>query len=160
MFGPQSVGGFANCVKGVAATTEKRHDVIVSQRPARRRVGDDRVELSMRECSERFGGRLAEGPRYPSIDASEACSVCRPSHGRSQRRIEPPIRRANIRRIDRKTLDEDLAGLGSLARQRLKVWPRPLGVDVIGRHRRNAAPIVDPAAISCRSAPGERFGGA
>ncbi len=53
-------------------------------------------------------------------------------------------------RIDREALDQHLAGVGSRGREPVERRPRPLGIDVVGRHRRNAAPIVDAGVDQAR----------
>ena len=66
----------------------------------------------------------------------------------------------DVGRIHRKTLDQNLAGFGGLFRERLDVGPGPLGINVVGSDRRNAAPIVDARGDKLLKRTGRRFGGA
>ena len=67
----------------------------------------------------------------------------------------------HVLRVDGQPLDEPEAGLGGAGGQLVDLRPRPLGVDVVGRQRRDAAPVVDAGAAAAApySSP-IRFGGA
>jgi hypothetical protein len=48
-------------------------------------------------------------------------------------------------RVNRESFYQHLARVRGRARERLHLRPRPLGIDVIGRDRGDAAPVVDPS---------------
>ncbi len=62
---------------------------------------------------------------------------------RHRRRIEPGVRIAQVRRVDGESRQQRQARRGGGAAEPLQLGPRRLGVDVVGRHRRDAAPVVD-----------------
>ena len=93
-------------------------------------------------ASRRDRDRLAAAG-HPVVGAGKSFGVARPQHRRAQRRIEPSLRLGGIGRIDRQPLDQHLAGARRLRCQRLELRPRRFGIDVVGRHRRHAAPVVD-----------------
>ena len=62
---------------------------------------------------------------------------------RAHRAGEPRIGLGRVPRVDREPLTELLAAFGGRLGEPLDLGPRPLGVHVVGRDGRDAAPIVD-----------------
>ncbi len=83
-------------------------------------------------------------PRRPVVGPRPAVGVDLPQQHRLQLRIDPGLRRARVRRVDREPLDEFLPRHLRRPLEDLQVRPGRLRVDVVGRHGRDAAPVVDP----------------
>ena len=109
----------------------------------------DRVELSGGRTPER---RAVSRRRPASIDRCERSL-------RRRMRASPAVRsagasQARARRIswiDRQPLNQHLPAL-AVSREALRARPRPLRIDVVGRDRRNAAPIIDAGRENCAAA--------
>ena len=92
------------------------------------------------------------------VVAGEPLGVGAVQHREANALVEPPLGVEAVRRPDRQPRREHVPGpLGRLA-QPLQRRPRPLRVDVVGGHRRDPAPVVDPGARS--AARGRRRGSA
>ena len=78
------------------------------------------------------------------VVATEKLGVGPIEHREAHRCVEPAVGFASEFRVDGEPRREHVsAGLGDLG-QTVEVGPWPFRVDVIGRHRGNAAPVVDP----------------
>ena len=89
------------------------------------------------------GGLVPLGPGGAGVVAAQRLGVGAVEHGEPDGRVEPARRRGGVLRVDGQPGGEDeSAVLGGLA-QRVDGGPRPLRVDVVDRHRRDAAPVVD-----------------
>ena len=116
---------------------------------------------SPRTARSRIGARLALGrtdgvgqrrdvvgrhrhdeARPPVVVAPQAARRAHRQHARAQRRIDPGLV-VDVARIDREPLGQHLAVARALGRERVELRPRPLGIHVVGRDRRDAAPVVD-----------------
>ena len=67
-------------------------------------------------------------------------------------RIEPGGRVAQVARVHGEPRQQRQAGGGGGGAEPVEVGPRRLGIDVVGRHRRDAAPVVDAGLEQPREA--------
>jgi hypothetical protein len=77
----------------------------------------------------------------PTVVAGEALGVGRLEDVRQDRRVEPLL--PHVLRVDRQPRREREAPCLCLSGQALELRPRRLGVHVVDRDRRDAAPVVD-----------------
>ena len=141
-----------------------------------RPVAVDGVEVASagrrcaRRCRPRRAGRPGRRPRSPSRGPAPATAARRGSGPR--RRARSPGRRGRRRagapagratgsgastysRVGGEPLAQREPGVGGQAGQVVEVRPGPLGVHVVGRQRRDAAPVVDAGARAAgRARPG------
>ena len=104
----------------------------------------------------RRGRVAARGPRSPV--AAEVLGVGRRRHRGADVGVEPLVAVLHVLGVDRQARREHEArGLGGVA-QAFERGPRSLGVDVVGRDRRDAAPVVDAGRERARR--GRRTGSA
>ena len=80
----------------------------------------------------------------PGVCPGIAFGIDRLQNPLAQRRIKPALACQRVGRIDCEPLGQRLAGRRGLAGKCIEVRPRRLGIDVVLRHRRDAAPVVDP----------------
>src|SRR3989441_7757309 len=101
-----------------------------------------RMRRMSRDAESRVAERLPAAPVLMGF-LHAAVAVDERRHARSQRLVQE-LRAHRELGIDREALAEDeahaLGGAAQLRDQR----PRLLGVDVVGRERRDAAPVVEP----------------
>ena len=104
-----------------------------------------------RDVQVRPAGRLAPaavgllpGPAawHRAVPGQPARRVGQRRHVPGQPRIQPGL--GDVRRVDREPLPQRHPGRLGAARQLVDLRPRALGVDVVGRERRDPAPVVDP----------------
>ena len=81
-------------------------------------------------------------PGRQSLSRAQAARRAHRQHARAQRRIDPGLV-VDVARIDREPLGQHLAVARALGGERVELRPRPLGIHVVGRDRRDAAPVVD-----------------
>ena len=98
----------------------------------------------------------------PSATRVAAAAACRPARGFRPSPLERR-RRRGAARLDKlagrwQALDQRAAGALGGALEVGEVRPGRLGVDVVGRHRRDAAPVVDAGADQLRQALGLQVG--
>ena len=116
-----------------------------SPRTARSRIGA-RLALGRTDGIASVGDILGRhrhdeaGP--PVVVAPQAARRAHRQHARTQRRIDPGLV-VDVARIDREPLGQHLAVARAFGRERVELRPRPLGIHVVGRDRRDAAPVVD-----------------
>ena len=85
----------------------------------------------------------ALGEHRARVVAAEPLGVGTIHHREHHRGVEPPGGIVHVLGVDREARRErEALGLGDLA-QPVERGPRPLGVHVVGRHRRHTAPVVD-----------------
>jgi len=86
---------------------------------------------------------VALGPHRTGVVAGKALGVGPVLHGEAQRRVEPPLRVADVLRVERQPRGEGAPRrFGGCAQDRQR-RPGTLGVDVVRGDRRNPAPVVD-----------------
>ena len=73
-------------------------------------------------------------------------------HVRDDGRIEPGVGIAQVARVDGEAGQQRQAGGGGGLAEPVDVGPGGLGIDVVGRHRRDAAPVVDAGLEQAREA--------
>ncbi len=94
----------------------------------------------------------------PIVVAREAFGVAHAAHLRGDLGREPGVRRAGIGGIDRQTVDQQLAHRRARTRQLIDGRPRRFGIHMVGRHRRDAAPVVQASADQARIDAGRQVG--
>ncbi len=104
------------------------------------------------------GRRLGAGAGDPIVGAREALGVDRSAAPRcaAPGRASAPAR--DVSGIDRQPLDQQLAGRRRSAAASSSAGHGALGIDVIGRHRRDAAPIIDAGGDQLRERAGAQIG--
>ena len=155
----QRIGCRTHAFEIVTACREQCDDVAFGKRLAgrcpRKRVAQLLVDrgsgFSLGAERGRGRNRFA-GTCDPVVRAREAFRVAGAQHLRTQRCIEPLLRLGDVGGIDREPLHQHLARFGRALRQGIECRPRLFWVDVVGRHRRHAAPVVDAGARSWRTA--------
>ena len=120
----------------MAARREEPNELLLSQLVAhethRRGIASD---------DEGNGYRLAG---RPPVLPREPVGVRRAQDRRSHRRIGPAVELGDVLGVERQPRRQlESARRAGLAQQ-LDLGPRRLGVDVVDRHRRDAAPVIDP----------------
>ena len=108
--------------------------------PPCNRRGDRRIGAVQHR---RAGLRQHGEARRPVVLACPAFRVDRAAHACGDVGRAPAIRLERIGGVDRQPRHQHLAHLGGALRQCFNLRPRRLGVHVIRRHRRHAAPVVD-----------------
>ena len=168
----QRVGRAADGCEVVAARREQRDDVGLRRAGRRRRRGRGRRRSSAKVAASvraQAAPRQVAAKRLDASPGAQASSRARPavsmwrSTACAQRRGRAsalgPQREWRAGCASRSTSVRPAAAR-SRARAR-EVRPGRLGVDVVGRHRRDAAPVVDAGADrAAPSSPGCRLGGA
>ena len=130
---PQPVGGGEDALALLPARPEQPDQLVLAQ------VAADVERHGVPADDERHFARLARRPR---ILPRQAERVRGPDHARQDGRVEP-FGRA-VPRVHRQPGRElEAAALGRSTEQ-LERRPRGFRVDVVDRHRRDAAPVVDP----------------
>ena len=103
--------------------------------------------------SSRGGG--SSPPEHHASSRARPSASDASSTGNTQRRVEPARRLVGEGRVDGQAGGERVAGrLGGLA-QNVECGPGPLGVHMVGRDRRDAAPVVDPGVEQRAEVVGE-----
>src|SRR3990172_12234653 len=117
--------------------------------PSRARA---RMRRMSRDTRSRAGTRLPASPVLMGV-LHEAAAVEQRGDARAQRLVQELRARRELG-VDREALAQDEAlGLGRPAELRDQ-RPRLLGVDVVERQRRDAAPVVEPRGEEPRVGPG------
>ena len=151
--------GGAHCFDFVAARGEETRDFAFAQAFTGAGAGEQPVESRGPDaCRRGKRRRCAGGAGTPGIGAREPGAIHAVEHVRHQRPIVPARRVEAIRRIARQALDQDLAGLCGAFAQRGDVRPRRFRVHVVGRHRRDTAPVVDAGGNQVRVVGGAQVG--
>ena len=135
----QPVGRREHALPLLAAGAEQADELLLPQlggRVHRQRVARD---------DEGDGAGLA---RVPAVLAGEPERVGRPQRRRQHRRVDP--RAGEEAGIDRQPGRELEAARACCCRQAVAVGPGRLGVDVVDRDRRDAAPVVDAGVEQAR----------
>ena len=78
-----------------------------------------------------------------SASARPVCRVGERPYVRQEPRVQPGLAALHELRVDRESFAQPEAGVGGPLGEQLDLRPRPLGVDVVGRQGRHAAPVVD-----------------
>ncbi len=155
----QGIGGAGDMAVVGIACREQAHDLGMVEPLAGGRAVDDagdlRIDLARQDL--RRGRRLGIAGR-PVIVARKAFGVAHAPHLRGDLGGEPGVGRAGIGGIDREPVDQQLAHVGGEPRQLGEDGPRRLGIHMVGRHRRNAAPIVQAGADQARIDAGRQVG--
>ena len=142
---PKCVGGLDHPVVVDVARREQPHDLALVQPLAFHRAVQDPLDAAVHAGEARpRRKRDRRQPRRPAVVARQPVGIGRLAHLRRDRRRQPACRRLGIGRIHRQPLHQDLAHRGGPLRKVLDLRPRRFRVHVIRRHRRHAAPIVDP----------------
>ncbi len=149
----QFVGGLADSLEVGVAGPEERYHVVFRQPPAVACPVQDTPETVVGRRAPRRGRsgepfrrryRRARGPRLlPIVVTRVTVAVGMPEHVPDQLWIDPVLPGLDVPAIDGQSRYQVLAGLCGDARKPLQAGPRRLGVDVIHRNRRDAAPVVD-----------------
>ena len=143
---PHRVRRFHDRIEPAAARGEKVGDLAVVQAPPRGRLvehGNQIVDSDRRRRDTRFRRRILRHSRPPALLPREAFRIDRPSHRRRERPIEPAIGFEGVSRVDREAFHENLARGGAAPGERFDLRPGRLGIDVVGRDRRDPAPVVE-----------------
>ncbi len=121
------------------------------QQPARRAgtVAGQKLRLRLRR---------RRAARRPGIGARMAGRIHQRQRAPPGLRRQPVFCGLEIARINGQALDQHLAGAGAVPRQRLDLRPGRLGIDVIRRDRRDAAPVVDAGLDQARARAGAQVG--
>ena len=108
---------------------------------------DRGVQIGAPARHPRVLGFLPRNPLQHSVFARETgIGVGERGDVRQHPRVEPRLADLHVVRVDREPLDEPEAALVRAASKLFDLRPRTLGVDVIRRERRDAAPVVDAGA--------------
>ena len=102
---------------------------------------DERERRGIAADDERHRDRLA---RRPAVLAREPVRVRRAPDRRRDRRIGPAVEVGDVLGIERQPRRELEPARPARLAEPLDLRPRRLGVDVVDRHGRDAAPVVDP----------------
>ena len=111
---------------------EEPHDLLLAELVA----GIDR------QCVARDERNRHVGARRPGALTRETHGIGRLEHARHHLRIDPG--RVDVLRVDGKPRGELQPSRVRRRLETLELGPRRLRVDVVDRHGRNAAPVVDP----------------
>src|SRR4051794_1033376 len=95
------------------------------------------------------GGRLSRAGS-PVVLAGEAVRIREGAHVGRYLRSDPALELGDVLRIDRQPRRQlEVSRAGRLPEQ-LQLGPRRLGIDVVERHRRDTAPVVDAGVEQAR----------
>ena len=149
----------------VAARAEQLHDLAFAERDTalhfRQRRRDARGRHDLRRLVEQSGltrRQSRHAARTPVVDARRAFAVDQIVHRLAQTLIDPAHGILRVGRIDRETFGQGLAGGAGRGVQHAQMRPRRFGIDVIGRHRRDAAPVVDAGGDQTAERAGAEIG--
>ena len=137
---PEPVGRGEDALPLLAARAEEAHELLLAR--ARRSSPP-----AARRARRRRGRRRSRRDATASSRASPSASEARSAVGQHLR-VEPGAR--EVAGIDREPRDEREPARARRRRQPLELGPGRLGVDVVDRHRRDAAPVVDPGVEEAR----------
>ena len=160
------VGGPADVCELVPPRLEEPRDLRLRQRlPGAGPLDEGRdggtlleagTGLGLRERVLRGRGQLRAW--RPRLAAREAAGVHRAEGGRRHRRRQPAAVVGGVGRVDGEPLDQVLSRRLGLLAQLLEVGPRRLGIDVVDRHGRDAAPVAQTCGHELAVALGAEVG--
>ena len=128
------------------ARAEELHDARFVEPLAPARARKRRVKRTVATgCAPRRRRRRRDAgdAGAPVLGSRVTLAVARRQHLRHERGVQPPGRFPNVGRIDREPLDRHEPGRARGRLERRDRRPGVLGIDVVVRDRRDAAPVVD-----------------
>ncbi len=138
----QTVGGGEHLLALPTTAGEKPGELVlpelVTHEPDRRRIAAEEEGRN-----DRLAGR-------PSILACQPHRVGGPADRRSDGRVGPDVERSDVLRVERQPRGELEPSTAACVAEQRERGPRRLGVDVVDRDGRDAAPVVDPRVEQTR----------
>ena len=152
-FRAQAVGDVRDPGEVGAARAEQGDDLFDVDLLAGEHTVEHFADRGARACGPSGGERRGHQARRrdvaagaPVVVAGETFGVGGALHREAHVGVQPPLGFAHVLGVDGEARRERLAdGLGRVA-ERVERGPRALGVHVVGRDRRDAAPVVDAGA--------------